>query len=106
MANVKNVISRHNNHILSKSTTTSSTNIRLLQPYNNPSECPIKKNCKSKNIIYKAQVTWRRCHKRVYIGMTATTLKERYGNHKKSFKLQRYKNDTERSKYICMGAKE
>jgi hypothetical protein len=24
----------------------------------------------------------------------------RYGNHKKSFKFQRYKNDTELSKYI------
>jgi DNA primase large subunit len=33
---------------------------------NNPSEWPIKKNCKSKNIIYKAQVTCRRWHKRVY----------------------------------------
>jgi hypothetical protein len=32
--------------------------------------------------------------------MTATTFKERYGNHKKSFKLRRYKNDTELPKYI------
>jgi hypothetical protein len=32
--------------------------------------------------------------------MTATTFKERYGNHKKSFKLRRSKNDTELSKYI------
>ena len=32
--------------------------------------------------------------------MTATTFKERYANHKKSFKFHRYKNDTELSKYI------
>jgi hypothetical protein len=32
--------------------------------------------------------------------MTATTFKERYGNNEKSFKLRRYKNDTELPKYI------
>ena len=33
-------------------------------------------------------------------GLTETSLKERYGNHKRSFKHERYKNDTELSKYI------
>ena len=36
-----------------------------------------------------------------YIGMTTSTLKERYRNHIKSFKNKKYSNDTELSKYIC-----
>ena len=85
--------------ILSKPTTTppNSDNCNC----NNPSECPINKNCKSKNVIYKAQVTSPDDGvTKEYIGMTATTFKERYANHKKSFKFHRYKNDTELSKYI------
>ena len=35
-----------------------------------------------------------------YIGMTASTFKERYRNHIKSFNHKRYSNDTELSKYI------
>jgi hypothetical protein len=38
--------------------------------------------------------------KKEYIRMTATTFKERYANHKKSFKFHRYENVTELSKYI------
>jgi hypothetical protein len=101
MPNVKSVISRHNNHSLSKSTTNytplKSDNCNC----NDPSECPIKKNCKSKNIIYKAQVISPDDGViKEYIGMTANTFKERYGSHKKSYDLQRNKNDTELSKYI------
>ena len=35
-----------------------------------------------------------------YIGMTASTFKERYNNHKKSFKNPLYQNETELSKYL------
>ncbi len=35
-----------------------------------------------------------------YIGMTASTLKERYRNYVKSFNYKMYSNDTELSKYI------
>ena len=35
-----------------------------------------------------------------YIGMTANTFKERYNNHKKSFKNPLYQNETELSKYL------
>jgi hypothetical protein len=84
---------------LSKPTTTPPTSDNC--NCNNPSECPIKKNSTSKNIIYKARVTSPDDGViKEYIGMTATTFKERYGNHKKSFKLRRSKNDTELSKYI------
>ena len=33
-------------------------------------------------------------------GLTETSFMERYGNHKRSFRHERYKNDTELSKYI------
>ena len=83
MPNVKSAISRHNNHILSKPTTTPPNSDRPNCNCNNPSECPINKNCKSKNVIYKAQVTSPDDGvTKEYIGMTATTFKERYANHK------------------------
>ena len=37
---------------------------------------------------------------RHYIGITATTFKERFRNHQKSFNIATYANDTELSKYI------
>ena len=35
-----------------------------------------------------------------YYGLTDTTFKERYNNHKKSFRHERYRYDSELSKYL------
>ena len=37
---------------------------------------------------------------KTYIGMTATTFKDRYRNHKKSFEVIKHDNDTELSKHV------
>ena len=51
--------------------------------------------------MYKAEVTpLDDGQTKEYIGMTATTFKERYGNHKKSLKNVRYEKETELSSYI------
>ena len=57
--------------------------------------------CLTKDLVYQAEVTTKDNNERkTYIGMTATTFKERYRNHKKSFDDIKYKNDTELSKYV------
>ncbi len=38
--------------------------------------------------------------RKTYIGMTATTFKDRYRNHKKSFDDIKYENETELSKHV------
>ena len=66
-----------------------------------PSECPLNKKCLSSNIVYKAVVTSAgEGETKEYIGMTATTFKTRYRNHKKSFNYTRYEKDTALSKHI------
>jgi hypothetical protein len=53
------------------------------------------------NIIYKATVKTNNTNDtKHYIGMTATTFKERYANHTSSFRHKKYSNKTELSKYI------
>ncbi len=55
----------------------------------------------TKDIVYKATVTTSNTNStKHYIGMTASTFKERYRNQIKSFNHKRYSNDTELSKYI------
>ena len=62
--------------------------------------CPLNGNCQAENILYEATIT---CNERtygenIYIGIAETTFKKRYSNHKRSFNLPAYKNDTELSK--------
>jgi hypothetical protein len=53
------------------------------------------------NIIYKATVTTSNTNDtKHYIGMTATTFKERYANHTSSFRHKKDSNKTELSKHI------
>ena len=57
--------------------------------------------CLTKNIVYKATVESIDTTKQ-YIGMTSTTFKDRFSNHKKSFKNEKYKTETKLSNYICV----
>ena len=62
--------------------------------------CSLNENCQTENIVYKAIIT---CNKQtygdnIYIGIAETIFKKRYSNHKISFNLVGYKNDTELSK--------
>ena len=64
-----------------------------------PTKFPLDGNCLSSCIIYKATVSLEK-EKVAYIGLTSTTFKERYNNHSKSFNHEKYKNETELSKYV------
>ena len=99
MDNIKSAITKHNARVT-----------RNNQPQNTAADscncttkntCPLGNQCMTKNIVYRATVTTGNAdNTRHYIGMTASTFKERYRNHIKSFNHKRYSNDTELSKHI------
>ena len=62
--------------------------------------CPLNRNCQAENILYEATITCneRTYNENIYIGIAQTTFKKRYSNHKRSFNLPAYKNNTEISK--------
>ena len=101
MENVKSEISKHNHQILRHSqnientVTSGNCNCKV------KTSCPLQGNCLTKNIIYKAEVsTSNENDVKEYIGMTATTFKERYRNHKTSINNKHYTSETELSKYV------
>ena len=57
---------------------------------------------RQQNIVYKAKVTSsnQNYQEKVYFGSCETTFKKRFSNHKKSFNLKEYKNETELSNEI------
>ena len=51
-------------------------------------------------IIYEAEVTAEQQENKLYIGSTATSFKERYGNHKSDCKLEHRRHATKLSGYV------
>ena len=104
MNNVKSVISRHNKRVLRETKseeTTNDNNIEKLCNCRNVNECPLNNMCLTKDLVYQAEVKTKDNNDiKTYIGMTATTFKERYRNHKKSFNDIKYENETELSKHV------
>ena len=50
-------------------------------------------------VVYNAAVVSGNASK-IYIGQTGNTFKDRFNNHKKSFRYIKYEKDTEQSKYV------
>ena len=104
MSNVRSVISSHNKRIL-KETASAKESVKdrneKLCNCRNVNECPLNKMCLTKDLIYQAEVTTKdQSDRKTYIGMTSTTFKDRYRNHKKSFDDIKHENDTELSKHV------
>ena len=61
--------------------------------------CPMRGACLTENILYYARVSCDdETHKpKLYKGTCKTTFKKLYANHKKSFNVQKNKNDTKLS---------
>ena len=60
-------------------------------------KCSLNQNCLTDNIVFKAVLlSTNPCYKeKIYFGATETTFKLPYSNHQTSFKLSKYKKDTE-----------
>ena len=80
---------------------TNDNNIEKLCNCRNVNECPLNNMCLTKDLVYQAEVKTKDNNDiKTYIGMTATTFKERYRNHKKAFNDIKYENETELSKHV------
>ena len=61
--------------------------------------CPLQGQCLQKGLIYKASIN-SGTEEKTYIGQAGNTFKERFANHKSTFKSKKYENSTALSKYI------
>ena len=94
MPNVANIIQGHNNKILKKKTRSES---KCNCNATNKKDCPLPGKCAIESVVYKANVTTPDGVKS-YIGLTSGTFKQRYAQHKCSFKTELYQ--TALSKYV------
>ena len=92
--NMERIIKGHNNEIINKN-----NNIDREGCSCRTQRCPLNGECLTKNIVYKATVESINT-KKEYIGMTSTTFKDRFSNHKQSFNNELYKTQTKLSNYI------
>ena len=96
MKNMQSIIKQHNSHITKKEKPC----VRTCN-CSNKSKCPLGNKCLVNNIIYQAEVIADdNKPSSFYLGTSETPFKQRYNNHKKSFKYITYEKDTELSKFI------
>ena len=94
MDNMETIVKAHNKNVTTKNThQEDKCNCRRKQ------DCPLPGKCTTKNIVYQATVTTTDKNK-IYFGLTSSTFKARYANHKASFNNRTKQNKTELSKYI------
>ena len=85
----------HNKEILNKPVNQNTQKCNCI----NKSTCPLNGNCLLENILYIATIKSdkKNYQPRNYKGISENTFKKRYANHKISFNINRYKNDTKLS---------
>ena len=95
MDNMETIIKAHNSKIINKdhNKTPETCNCRKKE------DCPLPGKCTIQNVIYEAKVKTPN-EEKTYIGLTATSFKARYTNHKASFNNRAKSNQTELSKHI------
>ena len=100
LPNVSRIISAHNKKVLNHPTDTNNENEKLCN-CRRKNECPLNGNCLEKEVIYKCNVkkvdTEEGKH---YIGLTANSFKQRWYNHKHTFRNEDKKKSTELSNHI------
>jgi hypothetical protein len=100
MPNMKSVLNAHNRHVINNKKESAENNCNCIDK----NTCPLSNQCLTKNIVYQANVCSNESAQppinKFYIGISETSFKIRYANHIKSFKIPKYKNDTELSKEV------
>lgn len=95
MRNIESIISSHNKNLLHPKPKSFGCNCRA------KAECPLRGSCLTPQIIYRADVINITTNEmKFYIGLAETSFKERFSNHKKDMKHEKYKNSTELAKYV------
>ena len=94
MPNMKSIINAHNRQILyTEDQSTEKKQCNCM----NKNNCPLSQKCLTQEMVYQANLVSNidNEHEKIYKGLCETTFKIRYGNHKKTFNYEKYKNDTE-----------
>lgn len=94
--NMRSIITKHNKQLLSKKEPHEP--IRTCNCRCKPN-CPLDGECLTSCIVYKAVITTEN-ETLTYLGASEGEFKSRYNNHTKSFRNNKYKNETELSKKI------
>ena len=89
MPNIK--ISTHNKKILDKTVNQNTQKCNCIKE----NTCPLNENCILENILYIVTVKSdkKNYQTRNYKGISENKFKKRYANHKRSFSINRYKNN-------------
>ena len=106
MNNIKDEINKHNAKISSRKEKESVDKLCNCKPRKDvvgPVDCPLKEKCKTKSVVYKAEVKCKdkqnRIPPKIYYGLTARTFKQRYNEHMRTFKNEP-KQSTTLSTYV------
>lgn len=102
MPNIQQLISGHNKRLLTGNNNNAEID-RIERTCNCriAGDCPLSGECLAKSIIYQATVSTTDGNPaQSYIGLTETTFKARYANHKASFRHSGKRHSTELSKHI------
>ena len=88
---IKYKISTHNKNILNKPVNQNTRKYNFI----NKNTSPLNGNCLLENILYIATIKSdkKKYQRRNYKRISKNTFKERYANQKRSFNINRYKND-------------
>ena len=102
MPNLDKIIARHNNKIMREYRLANLPPRRLCNCRANGPECPMDGQCLKESMVYRADVlvTGAVNETRFYLGQCGGKFKTRYGNHLKSLRHERYKDETALSSYI------
>ena len=94
MRNIGSIISSHNRATLHPATTFYGCNCRVKDSR------PLNGECLIPTLVYIADIKDNSNKKKYYLGLSETTFKEHYRNHKKESNHSKYQSSTELSKYI------
>ena len=96
MPNMKSTVDAHNKKVM-----TAKTRVPETKPCNcrNKNDCPLDGQCRTSNIVYQATVDTTTSIE-TYVGLSSTDFKQRFGNHRQSFKKEAHKSQTELSKHV------
>jgi len=102
MMNMDGIVKAHNKALLRKEEEKTGQDEDKKCNCRNKEKCPVKNKCLTEGVVYKATVNYgnKLQERKQYVGMTGSTFKSRLTSHKTTFKHDRYRNETELSKFI------
>ena len=92
MENMKSIINKHNKKVLSNNNNQDNESLFNCR---SKQQCPLNNNCLSSSIIYNTQITTtdNKTTPKNNIGLTEGTFKQRFNQHKVTFRHRKYTNN-------------